>query len=65
MTQDCTPSTVWSARADAAEARQDWDHAAEYWWRAATTLQGNPRGLRTYFHQREDAAKARALQVTA
>ncbi len=51
-----------SARdAEAAEARGDFDRAALHWWRAAIALAGNPRGLRTEYHRREDAAKAKAL----
>ena len=50
----------WAAKADAAEVRQDWDHAAEYWFRASTSLHGNPRDLRTHWQQREDVAKARS-----
>lgn len=46
-------------RAESAESRDDWDRAKMWWWYAATSLIGNPAGLRTYFHQREDAAKAR------
>jgi hypothetical protein len=58
-------SIDYAERADAHERVNDFDHAAEDWFRAATALRGNPRNLRSYYHEREDAAKAKAKAMAA
>jgi hypothetical protein len=52
--------TSYRVRAEDAEGRGDWVRAAMWWYYAAQEVIGNPRNLRTYFNQREDAAKAKA-----
>ena len=52
-------NTNWPAKAEAAEANEDWNEAKRCWYYAAQALNGNPHGLRTYYGEREDAAEAK------
>jgi hypothetical protein len=49
----------WPAMAEDAEARGDWREAKRCWYYAAQNVNGNPRNLRTYYCEREDAAGER------
>lgn len=58
-----TPAT-YEARAIAAEARGDYDRAAMWWNYAAQAAHNRPgREAKTHCFEREDAAKARALEA--
>lgn len=50
----------YMTRAEQAETRGDFARAKMWWFYAAHELTGNPRGLRTYYCQREDQAAAKA-----
>lgn len=49
-------------KAVAAEARDDWDRAA-MWWHYAARVAPTRQEAKAYCWQREDAAKARALEA--
>lgn len=67
------PYVDFVTRAEAAEARQDWDRAAMWWYYAARTPQaavivsrtGCWPSAATIYNQREDAAKEKARRQRA
>ena len=62
MTSKQKPPVDFTRRAEAAESRGDFARAGMWWNYAAQAVAGNPRNLRTVYHQREDAAKEKARE---